>query len=84
MDEEALRDHARAAIAAKRVPATATQYTWGGPGVGAKCSICGQRISPSELELEVQFSQLDSHHMHLPCFAAWSLERSKAMDTKSA
>lgn len=84
MDEETLREHARAAIAAKRIPAAATQHTWGGPGVGAECSICGRRIGQSEIELEVQFSQLDSHHLHLPCFAAWALERDGAMEPKSA
>ena len=59
----------------------APDRTWGGPGVGAPCSVCGEPIKRDQLELETQFAHdgsnpgLDKFHIHVRCFAAWELER---------
>ena len=58
--------------------------TWGGPGVGAPCAICGLAVERTELEFEIQFAHdgaapgLDKFHLHIRCFAAWELERPHA------
>jgi hypothetical protein len=55
--------------------------TWGGPGVGAPCTVCGEPITKDQLEFEVQFARdgdnpgLDKFHIHVRCFAAWEFER---------
>ena len=81
-DEPILREQARAAIKAGKLPARAPDRTWGGPGVNAECAICGKRVTKSEMEFEIQFEKddgdgLDKFHVHLRCFAAWEFERGK-------
>ncbi len=82
-DEPRLREQARAAIQGGKLPARSPDRTWGGPGVGAECSVCGQPVTKAELEFEIQFARdgdnpgLDKFHVHIRCFAAWEFERSK-------
>jgi hypothetical protein len=79
--EDALRDKARAVVQVGKLPARAPTRTWGGPGVGAECEICGVAIPHDEMELEIQFERLagdrglDKFHVHIRCFAAWEFER---------
>ena len=83
-DEPLLREKARAAVQNGKLPARAPDRTWGGPGIGAPCEICGVPVTKAEMELEIQFARdgdnpgLDKFHVHLRCFAAWEFERSKA------
>jgi hypothetical protein len=80
-DEAVLRQQARAAIQAGKFPSHRPDRTWGGPGVGAPCVICGKPVRKDELEFEVQFAHdgdspgLDKFHLHIRCFAAWEFER---------
>ncbi len=81
-DEARLRDQARAVIQSGKLPSRAPDRTWGGPGVGAPCTICDKPVTETELEFEIQFEQesggeLDNFHVHVRCFAAWELERNK-------
>ena len=54
--------------------------TWGGPGSGAACSVCGEPVKQREMELEIEFSldrrtsSLDHYHFHVQCFTAWESE----------
>jgi hypothetical protein len=81
MDEPLLREKARAALRAEKIPNRKPDRTWGGPGVGAPCAICDLPVKRDELEFEVQFDHdrdnqgLDKYHVHTRCFAAWELER---------
>jgi hypothetical protein len=81
MDESLLRDKARAALRAEKIPNRKPDRTWGGPGVGAGCAICDLPVKRDELEFEVEFAHaganpgLDKYHVHTRCFAAWELER---------
>jgi hypothetical protein len=83
-DEPILRAQARAAVQAGKLPARAPDRTWGGPGVGAHCEVCGVPITKDELEIQIEFAHdgvnpgLDKFHVHIRCFAAWEFERSKA------
>lgn len=79
-DEDRLRQQARQAIQAGKLPSREPDRTWGGPGVGAPCQVCGRPVTKSELEFEIQFEQpggggLDKLHVHIRCFAVWELER---------
>jgi len=82
-DEARLREQARETIQSGKLPARAPNRTWGGPGVGAECSVCKRPVTKQELEFEIQFEHdgdnpgLDKFHVHIRCFAAWELERNK-------
>jgi hypothetical protein len=85
-DEIALRDRARHAIRSGKLPKQDPDRTWGGPGVGAPCSVCEKPVTREQVEYEVQFAHdgpnpgLDRLHLHLRCFAVWELERTKSGD----
>jgi hypothetical protein len=59
---------------------------WGGPGVGQLCAVCDLPILRLHLEYEIQFDRqsippgLQTYHLHLPCFAVWELERTRAVE----
>jgi hypothetical protein len=82
-DEARLREQARGAIHKGKLPARRPDRTWGGPGVGAECSVCERPVTKEELEFEIQFEYdgsargLDKYHVHIRCFAAWEFERNK-------
>jgi len=82
-DEARLREQARAGIQSGKLPSRTPDRTWGGPGVGAECSVCGRPVTKTELEFEIQFARdgdnpgLDKFHVHIRCFAAWEFERNK-------
>jgi hypothetical protein len=82
-DEASLRAKAKNAIRDGKLPSRRPDRTWGGPGVGAQCAICELPVTPDEMEFEIQLSRdgdnpgLDKFHVHIRCFAAWELERSK-------
>ena len=82
-DEQILREKARAVVQAGKLPSRRPDRTWGGPGVGAPCSVCGLPVKSDELEFEIQFARdgdnpgLDKFHVHVRCFAAWEFERTK-------
>jgi hypothetical protein len=81
-DEPRLREQAREVIQNGKLPSRSPDRTWGGPGVGAPCSVCEKPVIKDELE--IQFARdgdnpgLDKYHVHVRCFAAWEFERSKA------
>ena len=76
-NEESLVEMAREAIRAGKLPARRPDRTFGGPGSQADCAVCGELISRSQMELELEFKRhganpgLDSYHVHPRCFAAW-------------
>jgi hypothetical protein len=80
-DEKLLRSKAEEAIRTGKLPSRRPDRTWGGPGVGATCAVCGEPVKKDQLEFEVQFARdgdnpgLDKFHIHVRCFAAWELER---------
>jgi hypothetical protein len=79
-DENTLRKAAREAIQAGKLPSCPPQRVWGGPGVGARCTICGKSAGPDEVEFELEFTRQDdsgpgNYHVHVQCFAAWEFER---------
>jgi hypothetical protein len=81
MDDDSLREKARLAIDSGKLPNRTPDRTWGGPGVGAECSVCGRPVGRDEMEFEIEFAHdgtmpgLDKFHVHLRCFAVWEMER---------
>jgi hypothetical protein len=81
MDESKLREKAREAIQAGKLPDRRPERMWGGPGVGASCVICDKPVTREEAEFELEFAQDDgnpsarNYHIHVRCFAAWEFER---------
>jgi hypothetical protein len=81
MDEDSVREKARTAINDGKLPNRRPDRTWGGPGVGAGCAVCGTPVGKDEMEFEIQFARdgdnpgLDKFHVHIRCFAAWEFER---------
>jgi len=81
VDEQPLREKAREAVQNGKLPARRPDRTWGGPGVGAPCAVCGLPVTEDEMEFEIQFAHdgtapgLDKFHVHIRCFAAWEFER---------
>lgn len=84
LDEAELRAKAREVVKQGKLPTEAPTRTWGGPGVGAPCSVCGLPVTKAEKEFEIQFERdgdnpgLDKFHVHIRCFAAWEFERKSA------
>jgi len=83
-DEQILREKAREAVRNGKLPARRPDRTWGGPGVGAPCTVCEKPVTRDEMEFEIQFAHdgavpgLDKFHVHIRCFAVWELERKTA------
>ena len=78
---ERLRFKAREVIQSGRLPNRHPDQTWGGPGHGACCTVCGERIRPNEVELELDFAVAEGgpglvgYIVHPRCFAALEHER---------
>ena len=87
-DEVTLRELARTAIRNGKLPARPPDRTWGGPGMGALCPVCGVAVTQAELEFEVEFARDGgarvgaTYHLHTHCFAAWGVERPRSSETR--
>lgn len=81
-DDQELRRRARVALNTGLMPRDQPRGLWGGHGAGVACPVCGEVVDAAEMELEVEFefaevnpSGVREFHLHLPCFAAWEIER---------
>lgn len=77
--ESVLRQKARDAIAAGRLPIRSPTGVWGGPGSGKSCAVCAQVIGGDGLGFELEFGADDGagpkvHNVHIWCSAAWEFE----------
>ena len=79
-DEHTIREKAREAIQSGKLPAMKPSRTWGGPGSGTPCSVCGEPVTPGQMELEVAYRRadgrpgLETYYFHIRCFAVWECE----------
>ena len=82
-DELVLREKAREAIRSRKLPRRKPDRTSGGPGSGKLCSLCGQRVTLEQIEMEIEFNRhavqpgLDRYYLHVGCLAAWEFQRAK-------
>jgi hypothetical protein len=79
-DERSLRERAREAILAGKLPGRRPDRMWGGPAAGGICVVCGSPVMRGELEFEIEFSRngggsgTDRYNVHIGCFQAWESE----------
>jgi hypothetical protein len=82
-DQDFLRAKAREQVRAGRLSSRGPDRTLVGTGSGQSCAVCSVVIARDRLEYEIHVrhdgaaSRTEIHHFHLPCFAAWSIERAK-------
>jgi hypothetical protein len=83
LDEPSIREKAHEAIRSGKMPTRSPDRTFGGPGGGATCSICGEQVRRYEMGLEIEFNRpgappgADRYHLRPRCFAMWESERTK-------
>jgi hypothetical protein len=76
-DQSTLRQKAREAILAGKLPHRRPERMWAGPGVGSPCTICDKPVERDEIEYELDFTpdhddpRQATPRVHLRCFAAW-------------
>jgi hypothetical protein len=89
-DDASLRQKAREAIRSGRLPSRTPARTYGGPGNGMACAVCGAIITRDDLGLEIEFDRggtppaLDCYHVHPRCLAAWEIEGRRCDAGRSA
>ena len=85
-NEREVRNLARRLLGAGKLPRRDPDRSWGGPGADRPCAICEKRIARDQVEYELEFSsddgsgpgaKWDRYQMHLRCFSAWEMERTK-------
>jgi hypothetical protein len=74
-----LREKARQGIQSGRLPTRRPSDTWGGFSNGALCAVCDMRLSPGDVEIELQVrpegaAKGEAYMMHVACHAAWEAE----------
>lgn len=89
LDEKSLRLAARDAVRRQALPRRRPDHTYGGPGNGTQCPICGDPLGPGEMAFDLEFGgETDDEpfniQMHVRCFAAWELERDSVANAPRA
>jgi len=79
-DELLLRQKAREAIRSGKLPRRQPDRTFGAPGSGESCALCGEPVAQDQMLIQIEYqrhatSRLTSYHLHLGCHAAWEFER---------
>lgn len=79
-EQQNLRLRAREAINRQLLPDRKPDHTWGGPGSGAPCPICGDTLAADEMVFDLEFSAEagqrapTNHQVHVRCFRVWEQE----------
>ena len=85
-DERILREKAREAIRTARLPVRKPDRKLGGLGTGSICTVCGELVTLTQIEFEIEFNRggsmphLERHRLHPRCFAAWEFERGRSSE----
>jgi hypothetical protein len=80
-DDLTLRARAREALQSGNLPTRKPHRTLGGLGRGGACALCGELLTPTGMEMEIEFGRQGTTHwpatyiLHPRCFAAWELAR---------
>ena len=80
VNDDELRQRVRRLLRRRQLPRQTQARTWGGPGLGKLCSVCGKKIDGRDQEYELQFvlrGDVVTHRFHARCHAIWELERSR-------
>lgn len=83
-DEQDLRLKARNAICSNALPRRRPDHTFGGPGNGGPCPVCGVTLANNDMVFDLEFDvaggRMVNCQVHVRCFAAWELERDELDD----
>jgi hypothetical protein len=82
-----LRKRAAELMLTHRLPVAIVSKTiLAGYGDGSACCLCGQPITPTQVEYELtdDTSNGDGTRLHIWCHAAWQMELAKTMSGASA
>lgn len=71
-DERRLRLLARQKIREGSLPEHVPPSVLAGPGAGDTCTLCNERIAPSDIEYEFRHEGRH-YYMHLRCHGLWQL-----------
>ena len=87
-DEPLLREKAREAIRSGKLPRRQPDRTFGSPGGGESCALCGEPVARDQMLIQIEYqrhatSGLRSYHLHLGCHEAWEFERAKVGNRQS-
>jgi hypothetical protein len=78
--EDLLRERVRQAIDSGKLPARKPDRMLGGLGTGKLCAVCAGMLTPTQMEIEVEFDRGGTspgparYWTHPRCYAAWELE----------
>jgi len=70
MDEAAIRMRIRTMIETGALPCDEPEKTWAGKGSGTHCAACGEPISRTEVEFEVEVAGT-TLRLHRLCHQLW-------------
>jgi hypothetical protein len=83
--ETDLKDLAREALEAGRVPQVRPERLWGSSGDGSECPICCEAIASEDVGFELDFPRSSSLEpprpsclVHARCFKAWDVVRQES------
>lgn len=72
-DAGAIRSRVRLIVAAAELLCDEREKAWAGRSTGDACVACGDAISASEIEYEVEFGGIILR-LHRPCYVIWRAE----------
>ena len=74
-----LRQKVRELLENGELPITPPDSTWGGPGGGGRCVVCGMPVGAKEMGVDLEYRPAAGTPvcmpMHVHCFSAWDSER---------
>jgi hypothetical protein len=74
MDAITLRARIRHMVKTGEIPCEEPVGSWAGNGDGRRCSACGERVAPDEVEFEVDLPSGATIRLHRRCHAIWMEE----------
>jgi hypothetical protein len=69
-----LNEIARALLGCGSLAPIRGNVTWAGHGSGGTCCVCGEAVTGSEIEYEIEDGERRSLGCHFLCFIAWQEE----------
>ena len=78
--ERLLSERVRQAIDSGTLPTRKPDRILGGLGTGKLCAVCGAKLTPTQMEIEVEFKRAgtspgrDRYWAHPRCYAVWEFE----------
>ncbi len=89
-DEQDLRARARSAIRTQLLPSRRPDQILDVPGDGAVCVVCGKRLAPEAMAVDLEFAGAGArtptlnYPLHVRCFAAWEFARADTQNQLSS